>query len=195
VPSGLSITVDGNLDLEEWSQALTFPMTSGGEVLMQHSDGYLFLGIRSDNQHIGVGSLCVVEDDQISILHSSAALGTEIYQKDDDRWQLIQPFEWCCRQFKPSEERSAFLETDGWMASIGYMGRMGETEYQIALQSGQIRMVVNYLIDSTPTTNEHWPATIHDQCTTLPLPHEGSYPLQSFSPDSWPTIVLLEESD
>ena len=87
VPQGTPATLDGILSPDEWNGARTKDLAGGGELLLMHDDGYLYLGIRS--RTMGYGSVCIAQDNQISILHSSAALGTAVFEKDEDDWRRI----------------------------------------------------------------------------------------------------------
>ena len=78
VPGGNEATIDGILSPEEWDPAYQTELVGGGELLLMHEGGYLYLGIRAKPEP--VTSICLDQGDRVSILHSSVAMGTAIYQ-------------------------------------------------------------------------------------------------------------------
>jgi hypothetical protein len=114
-------------------------LTNGGELMLMHDAGHLYLGIRS--RAMGFGSICTVDDNQISILHSSAGLGTAIFERDGDDWRRIQQFSYCCWEATQSQLEE-FLHGDGWVASVGTKGRPEEMEYKIAMNDGSLTLVM-----------------------------------------------------
>ncbi|MCJ7550614.1 MAG: DPP IV N-terminal domain-containing protein, partial [Anaerolineae bacterium] len=92
VPSGKPVNVDGTLSSDEWDDAIFELLSDGSELLMMHADGYLYLGIRSTTRESFATNIYVEDNDQVRILHSSAALGTAIYQQGTDSWQQTRVF-------------------------------------------------------------------------------------------------------
>ena len=90
IPLGSACVLDGVLDEGEWDDALTVVLDDSTTLFMKHADGLLYLGIRAPD--MGVGNLFIVRDEEVWILHSSAALGTAIYEQVEDTWQLKQDF-------------------------------------------------------------------------------------------------------
>ena len=133
VPKGNTPSIDGTFSPGEWDDALKTDLTNGGELMLMHDDGYLYMGIRS--REMGYGSICNVDDNQISILHSSAGLGTAIFERSGDDWRRIQQFSYCCWEASQSQ-LDEFLLRDGWVASVGTKGVPEEMEYQIAMEDG-----------------------------------------------------------
>lgn len=78
VPDGNEATIDGVLSPDEWNPAYQTELVGGGELLLMHEGGYLYLGIRAKPEP--VTSICLDQGDRVSILHSSVAMGTAIYQ-------------------------------------------------------------------------------------------------------------------
>lgn len=192
VPLGSPATIDGFIAPGEWDGALVTELTNGGELLLMHDGGDLFLGIRARDQ--GYGSICVVQDNQVSILHASAALGSAIFEKEDDAWHRTQQFSWCCRSLEDSPERQALFETEGWMASISYMEPPEEMEYQITMGEEPLTLAVVYQEGRHRDTALWWPETLDDDCLGL-VTRPGDLPEQlEFSPKSWVTLVVSTET-
>ena len=134
VTRGAAPVLDGTLSPGEWTDALAIDVTAQARIFLKHADGYLFLGIQATT--MGVGSPVVVVGEEIHALHASAALGTAIYVREADVWVLRQDFSWQCRTTGFSayalNERARFLERNGWLGTIGYLGEPTQFEYQIA---------------------------------------------------------------
>lgn len=194
-PHGDAPTIDGELSPGEWDAARTIALDRGELLLMQ--DGvYLYLGIRSES--LGLGSICVYWDDQISILHSSAALGTAEYARSDDGWQKTRDFAWTNRETSNSqqalENRRNHLEREGWLASNGRMGNRNEMEYQIAMTEGEVQLAVTYLLSPDYESTDFWPETLGAGCRDF-SPFAGDAPeTVDFQPDTWITVISWDRN-
>ena len=187
VPQGTPATLDGILSPDEWNGACTKDLAGGGELLLMHDDGYLYLGIRS--RTMGYGSVCIAQDNQISILHSSAALGTAVFEKDEDDWRRTRQFSWCCRSRTDNSQREAHLQQEGWSASIGYLGTPEEMEYQIAMREGTLTLAVVYQEGPNMDSALWWPKSLDDDCLGLVLLPDNPPERLRFSPEKWMTVT------
>jgi hypothetical protein len=187
VPEGDPATIDGVFSSAEWSRALKTELTGGQELRLMHSGGYLYLGISS--RAMGYGSICLSQNGKVSILHSSAALGTAAYERDSDSWRRTRRFSWCCRSHAPSAERDEHLRREAWMASIGYMGTADEMEYQIAMDAGNLTLAVVYQEGSDLDSALWWPEGLEDDCLGLVLLGGDPPETLQFSPEKWVTVV------
>ena len=195
VPGGIAPIIDGSLLPEEWESAIQSEMSGGGELLLMHDGGYLYIGVRAKPEP--VTSICIDQGEQVSILHSSAALGTAIYERGDAVWEMIQGFEWCCREITDSpraqESRSEHLEQNNWLASNGRMGAPEDVEFKIYMPEGQLRLAVTSI--GAPDYEEitWWPVEMEDDCRN-PQIIRGSIPEQAqFSMDNW--MMLMASTD
>jgi hypothetical protein len=193
-PKGGTVTIDGIFAEGEWDKALNIDLSSG-ELLLMHDGGYLYVGIRSES--LGLGSICVFWEDMISVLHSSAALGTAEYEPTDQDWQKIRNFDWTNRDTSNSERalegRAEHLEREGWLASNGLMGNANEMEYQILMTEGRVHLAVTYLLSPEYETTDYWPQSLGPGCRDFePMP--GDPPdMASFSPETWITVIAADE--
>jgi dipeptidyl aminopeptidase/acylaminoacyl peptidase len=193
VPEGAPIALDGTLDPDEWSTAHRIQLGGGRALLFMHDGDYLYVGIRG--REMGLGSICVDRGGQVAILHASAALGTALFDKNEDGWQRIQDFAWRCRSTSDSSEaqeaRRAYLEESGWVASNSYMGTPEEMEFQIVMPEGSLRLVVNYI--ESPNFDEvfGWPKELGDDCQMVRLVQGNTHTTLQFSPEGWMTVSVV----
>jgi hypothetical protein len=184
VPRGTAPDVDGAVDPAEWDEAVVTRADDGTELRWLHAAGSLYLGVRHDT--VAAINLVVSEGDRIRILHSSAALGSAAYsQQDDGGWHLEHDFEWCCRRAADPAPRDALFAAEGWLASIGFAGELGEVEYRVALGGRELRVAVSIVEEDG--TVAVWPADL------LPSEREPLYgprrESEDFDPDRWMRLV------
>ena len=190
VPRGKPLTIDGTMIPGEWDQARVEAFADGSELFLMHDHGYLYLGIRSITPEMIVGNIFVNEGDEVRILHTSAALGTAVYQKGAESWQQTKAFNWRCRRTDTSDaaqaERDAFLQDEGWVSINSRMGRPNELEYKIQVSGKSIRLAANLLRSSAPNDKVAWPPDLDDDCVK---PTPGGLPAEmQFSTDQWAVI-------
>jgi len=191
VPNGSPPTLDGTMSADEWSDAKRELLFDGSELLMKHHEGYLYLGIRANAPGMIVGNIFVNHGDRVSILHSSAALGTAIYEKSADGFQQTQDFVWRCRSASNSPsaqaERDAFLQQEGWVADNSHMGTPQELEYKIVMPNGTLRLVVTFTPASDVSVRIYWPPGLANDSIEPP---QGEFPTtMQFSPSRWATVT------
>ena len=191
VPGGNEATIDGVLSPEEWDPAYQTELVGGGELLLMHEGGYLYLGIRAKPEP--VTSICLDQGDRVSILHSSAAIGTATYQQGDEAWEMIRGFEWCCREITDSpqaqELRSEHLQQNNWLASNGRMGAAEDVEFKIGMPDGLLRLAITSIGAPDYEDIAWWPVDMADDCRT-PRMIQGSLPDQAqFTVENWMTLT------
>jgi len=192
VPQGIPPTIDGTLSSGEWESARVEKFLDGSKLLLMQTEGYLYLGIRANTPDMIVGNIFVDRGDEIAVLHTSAALGTAIYQKDAPVWQQTQGFSWCCRSTNRVEaaqaELDVFLQQEKWVSINTRMGTPQELEYQIEMTGETLRLAVTFMLASGTNQKFSWPNDLNDACMQS---FEGGFPLQlQFSPDTWETITI-----
>ena len=195
VPFGTVPVLDGTLAADEWEDAFSIPLNEESTLFLKHAEGYLFLAVRA--MTMGVPSPLVVQGDEVHALHASAALGTAIYAQEVGVWGLQQSFEWQCRTRGFSayavEERARFLEQNGWLGTIGYVGTPTEFEYKILLDEEPLRMLFLFLETTDPLQLLSWPvpadvADAYLEIITGPIPNEVSFDF-----DRWAVLVPVQE--
>ena len=193
-PQGSPATIDGVFAPGEWDDALAIELPNGRLFLM-HAGGYLYLGIHSEK--LGLGSICVIRDDEIAILHSSAALGTAAYKKAGDTWRKTGDFIWTNRATSNNQqaldERQQHLEREKWLASNGLTGKYDEMEYQIAMNADQIRLAVTYLLSPEYMSTDFWPATLATGCRDFEPLQTDAPETVDFAPETWMTVIAAHE--
>ena len=196
VPAGAPTSLDGVLGPDEWAGAYQGELSDGGELYLMQDGEYLYVGIRASGAGSGVSSICMVRGDKVAILHSSAALGTAVYERGEAVWEQTQGFSWRCRSTSdaPSaqEERDRFMQEEGWLANNGRMGAPGEVEYRIAMPEGSLRLAVTYIGPPDIEAVARWSTHLDDDCGNAQM-LQGPIPEQArFAPETWITIGAAE---
>ncbi len=192
VPLGAPANPDGVLDPDEWQGAYEEELSDGSGLYLAQDGDFLYLGIRASGAGHGVGSVCVARGDEVAILHSSAALGTAVYERDDEVWRQTQAFSWRCRNTSDSPsaqaERDRFLQEEGWLANNGRMGTPGVVEYRIAMPEGPLRLAVSYIGPPDFDAVAHWPLDLADDCANVQM-LQGPIPeVVRFAPERWAMV-------
>lgn len=190
-PAAILPVIDGIISPNEWEDATVESFADGSELLLFQRDGFLFIGIRANTPEMIAGNVFIASGNKIKILHTSAALGTAIYEKNGEVWQQTQGFDWCCRETFNSEAaeaaRAAFFEGEGWLAINSRNGTPNELEYQIVLDGESFQLAVNFLRVSETDKKPPFPVGLDDDCVR---PTPGQYPTEmQFSPDKWVQMV------
>ena len=195
VPQGKPLVVDGTLSPGEWANALVEPFPDGSKLFLMHSDGYLYLGIQASTPGMIGANIFIDRGGEIAVLHTSAALGTAVYETENSNWRQSQDFVWRCRRTEDSEaaftERDAFLQEEHWLAANSRMGTPNELEYQIEMAGERLRLALTFIRASTPDEKNPWPNNLDDDCVK---PNSGGLPAQMhFEPNKWATIEASNE--
>jgi hypothetical protein len=156
VPAVRAAVIDGVLEPSEWDGASSFPMSDGAAVRLMYEDETLYVAVEGDE--LGAVNVVMAADDEIWILHSSAALGSALYEPGSGEWLLTHGFNWCCRDRSDESRRLALLEEEGWQANIGFTGDPGTVEYQIAIPWHGASIAVSSIRDDDDTG--FWPADL-----------------------------------
>ena len=155
---------------------------------------FIYLAIRARESGTIAGNVFIQQGDQIKILHSSAALGTALFLKEDLKWQKTQDFSWRCRSTGDSQsdndERADFLLEEGWLAANGRMGIPNELEYKIKILDGGFHMAVVYMKAYPPYEKIAWPDMLEDDSIQ---PSQGGLPEEMwFSPADWIMFEMID---
>ena len=192
VPIGIAPAIDGTLSPGEWDDAIVETFADGSHLLLLQAADFIYLGIRAHDPGLIAGNIFLSRGVEIAIMHSSAALGTAIYQQGADGWQQVQDFTWRCRNTSDSEsarvERAEFLQDEGWLAANGLMGTPNELEYQIKIPDQDFHLAVVYIKSEYPYEKVPWPVILNDDSIQ---PSSGGLPtLMQFSPLQWASLEM-----
>lgn len=192
VPLGDSPVIDGVIEPDEWTNALIKTFSDNSELLVLSDSEYLYLGIREQTGEMIAVNIFINQGKEISILHSSAALGTAAYLQQDNSWKKTRDFEWCCRQTNSSNQAikdlEDQLETEYWVASNSRRGAPNEVEYQIKITADELNIAVSFLLASDPNHKTPWPADLDDDCIMLT---PGGFPDEMvFDPGRWGLLYI-----
>lgn len=201
VPHGPPIELDGKLGETEWKGALRQELTGGGELLLRHDGKNVFLAVRSPKP--GWTHVYLAFEDEVRVLHASAALGAAVYRKDDqDAWQPTQTFptrdDWKLRsaELTPAMAvaREAHLVEERWVASNTTMGpRECEFILDRRLVSPKTRLAVAYASD--PAAPSYWPARLADDCRKRELVTGTTPAGLTFAPETWERLELAPAAE
>ncbi len=179
--------IDGVLQSGEWDQADLYYFEDGSELYLLNSGNHLYLAIKAISAEMISANVFISSEERINILHTSAALGTTIYQPEGDTWQRTRDFEWCCRSKVDNASaravRETFYHTENWLGINSFNGNENELEYKISLSGSEVYLAVNFLRVDQLEDKYVWPVGISDGPAQ---PTIGGFPdTLDFSPENW----------
>jgi hypothetical protein len=158
-------------------------MSDGATLRLMHHDEILYLAVMGDA--VGAVNVVMAVDDQVSILHSSAALGSALYLATETTWVLEHGYAWCCRSKTDTSAQVELFGDERWQANIGWVGDPGVVEYAVAFPWGGAALAVSSIRDDDD--KGYWPANLsepaRDQLLDIP-PEE-----QAFHIEEWTRIT------
>jgi hypothetical protein len=161
-------------------------MSDGATIHLMYGDETLYVAVAGHD--IGAVNVVIATDDEVRILHSSAALGSALYLLRANTWELSQGFSWCCRSTSDESERQALFDAESWQASIGFAGEPGVVEYAIALPWQGAALAVSSIRNDED--KGFWPAELSaeagDQLLGVPPPE------RDFNIEEWHRLVPME---
>ncbi len=187
--------IDGSIRPGEWEGSLSSLSDNGSELHLLRKGDYLYLALRSVPLELVSGNVFIQAGNEIWILHTSAALGTAIYQQQGEKWIKTSDFEWCCRSRADTSSalamREGFYQTEGWLGINSFNGVEGELEYMIELDGSEIFLAVNITSAADPEQKQVWPAGIMDGPAMV---LSGEFPeVMDFSPEFWIDLGEIPE--
>ncbi len=186
VPTHAPPVIDGVLDAGEWDGSITVTMSDDSSLHWMHSDHVLYVALESIA--VGAINLAIATDDEVWVLHSSAALGSALYPPGDGIWELSHGFDWCCRSATDDSARLTLLAEEGWQANIGFTGDDGIVEYEVGLPWEGAAVAVSYLTDSE--TSAFWPTDLSSEAREqLVGPRSNDV---TFNLDEWYTLAPVD---
>ena len=164
------VTLDGTINEAEWKPAYSRELEGGGMVYLLTRGNLLYVGIRGPAP--GIAHVCVGSENEVSVLHVSAAVGAARFKRNGDKWTLHSPFSWSLRDpgltGAPADARAAYLKKEGWVGTISKMG--SGTDREIAIDRNRfgqrLRLSVAYasIANNEMGAISRWPV-LRDTCS------------------------------
>jgi hypothetical protein len=189
---GSAPIIDGTISPGEWDHALHELLSDGSELFFIHDQEALYVGIKAASTEMIAANIFIETQDLVHILHSSAALGTAVYEDGPDNWSRRQNFDWCCRTSGNNNtainERAQFLRAENWVAANSRTGTPNHLEYQIEFADNASRVAVSFMRSSDPDKRIFWPEELEDGSTKA---YPGGLPAEiEFSPEEWTSLTV-----
>ena len=183
--------LDGNISSQEIKGLEILDENGTNQLLIDpSSDNYLKITVKSEELY--VASLCICnEQDEVTVLHASAALGQILYKKEGDGWVTNQKFDWQLREVDMKDatiaKRNQYLQDNGWVANTMNMGNAGETEFIIDRKAfaGKLKLAIGLMTAENPNSIVGIPSDGAGDCADHKLvagPPKTNY---QFSPGQW----------
>lgn len=185
--SGAAPRIDGVIGEKEWAGSERHELAGGGEVLLLRRGDMIYLAVHGAST--GLASLCVGNAKTVSILHSSAALGTAIYDRAGDGWQRQKNFEFVVRDSPrtgpPSDDvNQKHMQEWGWLSNPSHRGSPVR-EFAIRLTPERQFLGVAYVTTDGEGSVASWPRSMRDDCAALRLGQGWTEEAQKFEPQTW----------
>lgn len=190
VPRAAASVLDGEVGEEEWKGGVVRLLGGGGEARFQRDEDRLYVAIQGRAE--GWSHVYLGDEDEIRVLHASAALGDAVYRRSsDDRWAPVSEFTWEMRETAITSEanaaREAYMARHGWVATTSGMGDPVEHEFAIDLDAIPVAARIVVLHATDPSDTIVWPST--EDAVRDPGLVRGSTPSELvFDPSSWANI-------
>jgi hypothetical protein len=189
--------LDGRISEQEWSGAYKQQLSGGGEISLLHDGTDLFIGVSGSKD--GWAHVYVSENEQIHVLHASAALGKAVYKRSNaGSWQPVQGFDWALRQTDRSEEtekaRSAYFDAQGWLANNNLTGSGNVLEFKVGsryIKAGGLKVAVVYSSDGKSL--QYWPSSLNDDCLKPELVTGETPSDLKFNQSTWASLVITQK--
>ena len=157
IPVGTPAVIDGQIDPGEWENAAKQELSDGSQMYLMYAEDALYLAVDAKVQ--GIVNLGVLRNGELWILHSSAALGSAVFQLVDQGWRMSKTYDWCCRMNSSEVGYQNLLATEGWLSTNQYQGDTKQTEFLVQIPVDEITIAVTYLfMDGSGTS--FWPQAL-----------------------------------
>jgi hypothetical protein len=189
IPMGTAPNINGLLKRGEWDNAAVEEMNDGTLLYLMYADDTLYLAV--DSEVMGTVNVGILRDGELWILHSSAALGSAVYQLHENGYQLRKTFDWCCRVSSPLSENEQLLAEEGWLSTNQLVGDQTQTEYLIQIPIDEIILSVTYRYRDDSGA-AYWPETLaeEDLLKFTAAPRIGDEPF--FSTEMWARLIVSQ---
>lgn len=157
---GKPARIDGLREDGEWDDALSLPLSQGGDVLMKRSGDRLYLGILTNSRR--VVAVAMLRDGHVAIARAGATLATARYVREGRLWRRTAPYQVVIVRGEEGGEVMDHLDRTGWTASLSAPDRENFVEYCIELPPEGLKLALAALMVNTGRHSPHWPAGIED---------------------------------
>lgn len=182
--------LDGIVNQNEVDEMQLIGSTDHAEFYLSSDDRLLKISIKS--APIYVASLCIAQNESITVYHSSAALGSIAYNISGKNWITKDEFIWEMRNESMSPdaltERSLYFEEQNWIATTTGMGEPGETEFYFninAFSSDPIFLAAGIMLASNPDSIDPFPELNANACSDHALVAGSPKPQYPFNYSKW----------
>lgn len=183
VPQAEPASIDGVISPGEWDQAAPVTLSNGDIAYWQHEGATLYVAL--DGSELGAVNLVIATDEELWVLHSSAALGSLLFVPGDSAWQQSHGYTWCCRSANDDTARLELLENEGWQANIGYTGDVGVVEYHVEIPWEFAAVALIYHTEDRDPV--YWPTDLEPEAVDQITNNRWSDP--ALDPHEWWMIV------
>lgn len=199
IPKGNSVSIDGVMEKNEWTDAKEMDFKGGGFTLFKCDESYLYLCIQGDK--LGISSVAINTDNKIYILHASTSIITAIYEKDKDTWKQLEEFH-SERYALIKKEKDAkkfkdkFLSEFLWFANtLKIEGKPDFNlkytyEYKISLdllKNGLSKISIVFFQRTAKEQYARLPIDLNDE-SIGPLARSVDVPILNFNLEKWITL-------
>lgn len=191
ITSGPSPNVDGRMETGEWDQAVIQELSDGTLLYLMYAEDSLYLAL--DSEVLGTVNVGVLRDGELWVLHSSAALGSLIYEYLEGDWLLRKDFEWCCRTTSPLAESQQLLADEGWLSHNQFVGDETQTEYRVKIPKDEIYLAVTYRYRDDSNA-AFWPETLGENDLLIFEVQLRQGDQAVFSPALWAKLIVEESN-
>ncbi len=182
--------LDGNISQDEMSEMKMIGNIDPAEFYIGKNGDVLILSIRSEPIH--VASVCIAQNESVTVYHASAALGAIKYTPLNNNWETKEEFQWEMRNgemtLEAIEQRQTYFEEHKWIASTTKMGRSGNTEFYFdtnAFDSESVYLAAGLMLVSDPDSIVSFPELNASACSDHSLVAGSPDAQYSFDPSSW----------
>ena len=173
--------LDGSVSQDEITDMKSIGHTGSADFFIGNDGEILRLSITSEPIH--VASICIAQNETVTVYHASAALGKIVYQRLESNWVTEDNFNWEMRDVDMNPEairqRQQYFEKNSWVATTTGMGNAGETEFHFSIsefESDPIYLAAGLMLASNPDSIASFPEQNAGAC--------ADHSLVAGSPDS-----------
>lgn len=182
--------LDGSISDSESKSLIIIGENGDNRLMISSSGGNLKVAVES--KELYVASLCICnEQNEVTILHASAALGQIVYKKEAGKWTTEEKFNWQMRETGMDAaiiaKRKRYLDNYGWVANTMGMGNTGETEFIINpnMFGDNLRLAIGLMTAENPENIIGIPSMGAGDCADQKLVSGDPKTSYLFNADQW----------